>query len=135
MECGPSSDSLMLIHTLLVDSVIETEHISVFVGVAVGGQQVNYLSLPGDVVSRVHELQKTSDFSLIGWLPALSSIDVSSEEPTRRLAPPLQARPVIHRVAPSDGLRALRLWSLLNPLNAGLNPSPLDPHFVSLRPR
>lgn len=61
MECSPSSDNLMLIHTLLVDSVIETEHIS-FVGVAVGGQQVNYLSLPGDVVSRV-ELQKTSDLS------------------------------------------------------------------------
>lgn len=59
MECSPSSDNLMLIHTLLVDSVIETEDISVFVGVAVGGQQVNYLSLPGDVVSRVHELQKT----------------------------------------------------------------------------
>lgn len=39
-------------------SVIETEHISVFVGVAAGGQQVNYLSLPGDVVSRVHELRK-----------------------------------------------------------------------------
>lgn len=63
MECSPSSNNLTLIHALLVDSVIETEHISVFVGVSVGGQQVNYLSLPGDIDSHVHELQKPSDFS------------------------------------------------------------------------
>lgn len=60
----------MLIHTLLVDSIIETEHISVFVGVAIGGQQVTYLSLPGDVVSRVHELQTKClvFYKLVGFL-------------------------------------------------------------------